>query len=164
MAPVRVADQQCTIALPAALLGERWTLLLVRQAFLGTRRFEDFQSSMAISRSVLAERLGTLVEEGILRRVAYKDVRTRYEYRLTEKGLDLYPVLMALRKWGDRWMPPEQGPSFELHHRDCGGGVDVHVTCAACREELTARDVRVTFSAPADEPTAPGSAAPPAGR
>lgn len=161
MPPVKVADELCTISLPAALLGERWTLLLLRQAFLGTRRFEDFQSSMDISRSVLAERLGTLVEEGILRRVAYKDVRTRYEYRLTEKGLDLYPVLMALRKWGDRWMSPERGPSFELHHRDCGGGIDVHVTCTACQAELTARDVRVTPN-PAADPTGPTATTTPA--
>ncbi|MGM1057771.1 winged helix-turn-helix transcriptional regulator [Saccharothrix sp. Mg75] len=144
MGQVKVVDEQCTVSLPAALLGERWTLLLLRQAFLGTRRFEDFQATMEISRSVLTERLGTLVEEGILRREAYKDVRTRYEYRLTEKGLDLYPVLMALRKWGDRWMSPETGPSFDLHHRDCGGGVDVAVTCTACAGALTARDVRVT--------------------
>ncbi|MBB5955947.1 DNA-binding HxlR family transcriptional regulator [Saccharothrix tamanrassetensis] len=144
MSPVKVTDELCTVSLPAALLGERWTLLLLRQAFLGTRRFEDFQSAMDISRSVLTERLAKFVEEGILSRVAYKDVRTRYEYRLTEKGLDLYPVLMALRKWGDRWMTPEEGPSFDLHHRDCGGQVDVKVECAACGDELTARDVRVT--------------------
>jgi DNA-binding HxlR family transcriptional regulator len=144
MSPVKVADESCTVSLPAALLGERWTLLLLRQAFLGTRRFEDFQSAMDISRSVLAERLGRFVDEGILRRVAYKDVRTRYEYRLTQKGLELYPVLMALRKWGDRWMSPEAGPSFDLHHRDCGGGVDVKVECTACAAELGARDVHVT--------------------
>ena len=141
---MKVTDEMCTVSLPAALLGERWTLLLLRQAFLGTRRFEDFQSAMDISRSVLTERLAKFVEEGILRRVAYKDVRTRYEYRLTEKGLELYPVLMALRKWGDRWMSPEGGTSFELHHRDCGGHVDVKVQCAACGDELSARDVRVT--------------------
>ncbi|KOX22769.1 HxlR family transcriptional regulator [Saccharothrix sp. NRRL B-16348] len=144
MAPVKVADELCTLSLPAALLGERWTLLLLRQAFLGTRRFEDFQTEMDISRSVLTERLGTLVEEGILRREAYKDVRTRYEYRLTEKGLELYPVLMALRKWGDRWMSPAEGPSFDVHHRTCGGDIGVHVSCEGCGAELTARDVRVT--------------------
>ncbi|MEU5696986.1 helix-turn-helix domain-containing protein [Actinosynnema sp. NPDC020468] len=145
MSRVKVADESCTVALPAALLGERWTLLLLRQAFLGTRRFEDFQSSMDISRSVLTDRLALLVEEGVLRRVAYEDAgtRTRHEYRLTEKGLDLYPVLMALRKWGERWMQPEAGPSFTLHHRDCGGDVDVRVECATCREDLTARDVTV---------------------
>lgn len=141
---MKVVDEQCPVSLSAALLGERWTLLLLRQAFLGTRRFEDFQSALDISRSVLTDRLGTLVEAGVLRREAYKDARTRYEYRLTEKGLDLYPVLVALRRWGDRWLAPERGPSFDLHHRSCGGGVGVHVTCEECGDELTARDVRVT--------------------
>lgn len=144
MSRVKVVDELCTLSLPAALLGERWTLLLLRQAFLGTRRFEDFQSAMDISRSVLTERLATFVDEGILRRVPYKDSRTRYEYRLTEKGLDLYPVLMALRKWGDKWMAPADGTSFDLHHKDCGGDVDVKVECTACGDNLGARDVRVT--------------------
>ncbi|PRY42310.1 winged helix-turn-helix transcriptional regulator [Umezawaea tangerina] len=144
MAHAKLADLQCPIALPAALLGERWTLLLLRQVFLGTRRFEDFQHSMDISRSVLTDRLAELVDEGILRRVAYKDVRTRYEYRLTDKGRDLYPVMMALRDWGSRWMAPEDGASFDLHHHDCGGDVRAKVECADCGAELTARDVRVT--------------------
>jgi len=145
MAHAKLADPQCTISRSAALLGERWTLLLLRQVFLGTRRFEDFQSQMDISRSVLTERLAELVDEGVLRRVAYKDARTRYEYRLTEKGHALYPVLMALRDWGARWMPPEDGrPSFDLHHHDCGGDVHAKVECTECGVELTARDVRVT--------------------
>jgi DNA-binding HxlR family transcriptional regulator len=143
MALAKITDEQCTISRPAALLGERWTLLLLRQIFLGTRRFEDFQSAMDISRSVLTERLATLVDEGILRRVAYKDARTRYEYRLTEKGLELWPVLMALRAWGNRWMAPEEGPSFDIHHRDCGGELEVKVDCADCGTGLGARDVRV---------------------
>jgi DNA-binding HxlR family transcriptional regulator len=145
MAHVKIADEQCTIARPAALLGERWTLLLLRQVFLGTRRFEDFHSTMDISRSVLTDRLAELVEQGVLRRVAYEGhPRVRYEYRLTEKGIDLYPVLMALRDWGAKWMAPEDGVSFELHHHDCGGGVRAKVECTSCGTELTARDVRVT--------------------
>jgi DNA-binding HxlR family transcriptional regulator len=144
MAHAKLADPQCTISRSAALLGERWTLLLLRQVFLGTRRFEDFQTTMDISRSVLAERLAELVDEGVLRRVAYKDSRTRYEYRLTEKGRALYPVLMALRDWGSQWMPPVDGPSFDLHHHDCGGGVRAKVECTGCGAELTARDVHVT--------------------
>ena len=144
MAHAKLADPQCTISRSAALLGERWTLLLLRQVFLGTRRFEDFQTTMDISRSVLTERLAELVDEGVLRRVAYKDARTRYEYRLTDKGRALYPVMMALRDWGSEWMPPVNGPSFELHRRDCGGGVHAKVECTGCGEELTARDVQVT--------------------
>lgn len=140
------ASLPCTLGRPAALLGERWTLLLLRQVFLGTRRFEDFHLEMDISRSVLTDRLSMLSQEGVLKRVPYQeDGRTRYEYRLTEKGKDLYLVLMALRTWGEKWMVPEEGDeSFSLEHHDCGGGVRAKVECTDCGAELTARDVRVT--------------------
>lgn len=139
------AIMPCTVSRPAALLGERWTLLLLRQIFLGTRRFEDFQATMEISRSVLTDRLNVLLHEGVLKRVPYQDDgRTRYEYRLTEKGMDLYTVMMALRTWGEKWMAPEEEKPFQLHHRDCGGGVRAKVECTDCGAELTARDVRVT--------------------
>ncbi|MFD4670597.1 winged helix-turn-helix transcriptional regulator [Lentzea sp. NPDC058450] len=135
----------CTLSRPAALLGERWTLLLLRQIFLGTRRFEDFQATMDISRSVLTDRLNVLLQEDVLKRVPYhEDGRTRHEYRLTEKGRDLYPVLMALRTWGAKWMAPDEEEFFQLHHRDCGGGVRAKVECTECAAELTARDVQVT--------------------
>ncbi|HEU0023750.1 MAG TPA: helix-turn-helix domain-containing protein, partial [Thermoleophilaceae bacterium] len=121
---MRVADfaeQPCNIARPIALLGDGWTLLLLRQAFLGTRRFDDFQSQLGLSRSLLADRLRKLVEAGILRREPYRDaVRTREQYRLTEKGIDLYPVLMALRTWADKHSSPD-GPLVLYRHRDCGG-------------------------------------------
>ncbi|ANZ38665.1 HxlR family transcriptional regulator [Lentzea guizhouensis] len=143
------ASLPCTLGRPAALLGERWTLLLLRQIFLGTRRFEDFQSTMEISRSVLTDRLSMLLDEGVLKRVPYQhEGRTRHEYRLTEKGKDLYPVLMALRTWGEKWMSTEQeDESFTLEHRDCGGGVRAKVECTDCGAELTARDVHVTARA-----------------
>ena len=143
---VRVADhanQPCNIARPIALLGEGWTLLLLRQAFMGTRRFDDFQSSLGISRSLLSKRLGTLVDAGILRREPYRDaVRTRDQYRLTEKGLDLYPVLMALRTWADKHDAPAEGPLVLYRHRDCGGLTELIHSCSKCGGELTARDVR----------------------
>ena len=100
-----IGNERCSIARPASLLGDRWTLMVLRQAFRGQRRFEDFHASLECSRSVLAERLQLLVEEGVLTLVNYKDtVRTRAEYRLTEKGMDLYPVLMAMRTWGDQYL------------------------------------------------------------
>ena len=140
MRAAELAEQQCSIARPAALLGDRWTLVILRQAFSRVRRFDDFQSSLGISRSLLADRLGNLVEAGILRREPYKDeIRTREEYRLTEKGLDLYPVLMALREWGDRYMADE-GPPVKVRHRDCGGAPQIRLTCDRCGEEVTARD------------------------
>ncbi|WP_434440685.1 winged helix-turn-helix transcriptional regulator [Lentzea sp. E54] len=140
------ASMPCSLSRPAALLGERWTLLLLRQIFLGTRRFEDFQSTMEISRSVLTDRLNVLLQEDVLKRVPYQreDGRTRHEYRLTEKGRELYPVLMALRTWGEKWMAPDEEESFETHHRGCGGGVRAKVECTDCGAELTARDVQVT--------------------
>jgi DNA-binding HxlR family transcriptional regulator len=135
------ADAPCNVARPIALLGDGWTLLVLRQAFLGARRFEDFQSALGVSRSVLAERLRKLVDAGILRREPYRDaVRTRDRYRLTEKGHDLYPVLMAFRTWYDKHGEPD-GPLFRYRHRDCGGLTEVVHRCAECGEEITARDV-----------------------
>ena len=142
---MRVADhaeQPCNVARPIAMLGEGWTLLVLRQAFLGTRRFEDFQSSLGISRSLLTERLRKLVDAGILRREPYRDSgRTRDQYRLTEKGLDLYPLLMALRQWSDKYEAPAEGPLVLYRHRDCGGLTELVHRCADCGEQLTARDV-----------------------
>ena len=97
-------DEQCSIARPVALLGDRWTLILLRQAFTGVRRFDQFQATMGLSRAVLAQRLPQLVDAGIFERTAYKDEhRTRYEYRLTDKGMDLLPTMIALRQWGEKW-------------------------------------------------------------
>jgi DNA-binding HxlR family transcriptional regulator len=136
------ADQPCNVARPIAMLGEGWTLLVLRQAFMGTRRFDDFQRALGISRSLLTERLRKLVEAGILRREPYRDAgRTREQYRLTEKGLDLYPVLMALRVWSDKYEAPPEGPIALYRHRGCGGLTEIVHRCAGCGEELTARDV-----------------------
>jgi DNA-binding HxlR family transcriptional regulator len=138
-----IAEQDCSIARPAALLGDRWTLMVLRQAFAGVRRFDGFQQTLECSRSVLAERLALLVEHGILTRAAYEDGRrTRFEYRLTDKGLDLYPVLMALRTWGDAHMA-ESGPPLLYRHVGCGGEAVVTHRCARCDQELGARDVEV---------------------
>ena len=110
--------------------------MILRQAFNGTKRFEDFQSALGISRSLLSERLGRLVEAGVLRREPYKDeVRTRDRYRLTEMGLDLYPVLMALREWGDRYLA-EDGPPLQVRHRDCGGEPTLELRCSKCGEQV----------------------------
>ena len=136
-------NQQCSVARPATLLGDPWTLVILRQAFSRVRRFDDFQRQLGISRSLLSERLGRLVDAGILERRPYKDeIRTREEYRLTQKGLDLYPALMALREWGDKYMADE-GPPIHLSHRDCGGEPQVNLTCDRCGEEVSARDAEV---------------------
>lgn len=96
--------QNCSIAGALEIVGERWTLLIVRDAFLGRRRFDEFQESLGISRNVLAERLARLVDEGILERVRYQERPERFEYHLTQKGRDLYVALTALRQWGDKYV------------------------------------------------------------
>src|SRR6476659_7456184 len=140
MRAAQLAEENCSIARPASLLGDRWTLVILRQAFSVIKRYEDFQTSLGISRSLLSDRLGKLVDAGILRREPYKDaIRTRERYRLTDKGLDLYPVLMALREWGDRYMA-EDGPPVRVQHRGCGGEPTIELRCSKCGEEVGARD------------------------
>lgn len=140
MRAAQLAEERCSIARPAAILGDRWTLVILRQSFSGVKRFEDFQTTLGISRSLLSDRLGKLVEAGILRREPYKDaIRTRDRYRLTEMGLDLYPVLMALREWGDRYLA-EDGPPLKVRHRGCGGEPQIELRCDRCGEIVGARD------------------------
>ena len=133
-------DQNCSIARTLELIGERWTILIVRDAFFGVRRFDDFQRSLGLSRGVLADRLNRLVEAGIFERRPYQENPERHEYRLTEKGRDLWSVTMALVKWGDRY-EAENGPPRIFLHRDCGGEVTDRRTCAKCGAELNPRDV-----------------------
>lgn len=114
-------------------------MLIVRDAFLGVRRFEDFQNDLGMTRHRLAARLKKLVDDGILVRVEYQDHPRRCEYRLTEKGIDLYPVVVSLLRWGDRWMAGAEGPPIELVHRLCGAHVMPALTCPQCNEEVNAR-------------------------
>jgi len=95
-------DVNCSVAQGLELIGEWWTLLIIRDTFMGVRRFDDFQRRLGISRNVLNQRLTRLVDEGILRKVPYQDRPVRYDYRLTEKGIDLWPVITAIRQWGDK--------------------------------------------------------------
>jgi DNA-binding HxlR family transcriptional regulator len=132
--------QNCSVARALEVIGERWTILIVRDAFLGVRRFEDFQRDLGLSRGVLTDRLNRLLEAGIFERRLYQERPERHEYRLTEKGRDLWPVTVALLRWGDRYYA-EQGPPRVVLHRDCGGEVTERLTCAKCGAELTARDV-----------------------
>ncbi len=137
----RTYDAQiCSVAGTLELVGERWTLLIVRDAFMGARRFEDFQRRTGAARNVLSNRLNTLVEEGILRRVPYQEHPVRYEYRLTEKGLDLWPVIVALVQFGDRHIYPGRAPIL-LVHKGCGGAVSDHRMCETCGAKLGPRDV-----------------------
>jgi DNA-binding HxlR family transcriptional regulator len=134
--------ENCSIARSLELIGERWTLLVLREAFTGARRFDEFAARLDIARNVLTTRLTLLVDEGVLERRRYQERPERFEYRLTEKGLELFPVLLTLMKWGDRWYAPD-GPPRVVRHRDCGGAIDEHLTCERCGARVSARDVRL---------------------
>ena len=131
----------CSVAQCLEVVGEWWSLLIVRDAFLGVRRFDDFQARLGISRNILNQRLGHLVEHGVLQRVPYQDNPPRAEYRLTEKGRDLWHVVTAMRQWGDRWAAPN-GPPVEIEHLACEHVTRVLPTCSVCGEVLDARSVR----------------------
>ena len=133
--------QTCSVAGALEAIGERWTLLILRDAFLGVRRFDAFQRSLGIARNVLQTRLERLVSEGIFERVRYQERPERFEYRLTDKGIDLWPVVVALIKWGDRHVYPDGAPVV-LEHRDCGGEVNDRRICDRCGAALGPRDVR----------------------
>src|SRR3954453_6594365 len=133
--------QVCSVARTLEIVGERWTLLIVRDAFFGVRRFDDFQRSLGVARNVLQGRLERLVEEGILERVRYQERPERFEYRLTEKGIDLWPVMVSLISWGDRHAA-DGGPPIILEHRDCGGRVSGRRICEKCGAFLGPSDVK----------------------
>jgi DNA-binding HxlR family transcriptional regulator len=135
-------DQNCSIARALELVGERWTMLVLRDVFLGMRRFEEIQRDLGVARNVLAARLGRLVEEGVLEKAPYQERPVRYEYRLTDKGLDLWPVIVELLRWGDRYAAPASGPPVVIRHRDCGGTLGEHRMCTRCGRPLSVRDVR----------------------
>jgi len=137
-----IGGMTCSVARTLAVVGDRWTLLILRDAFLRTRRFDDFQSQLGISRHRLTARLRTLVAHGVLERVRYQQRPPRDEYRLTEKGLDLYPVLASLVRWGDRWMAGGHGVPVELVHRSCGRVITPTLSCPHCGGAIQARDMR----------------------
>lgn len=141
----------CSVAQCLEVVGEWWSMLIVRDAFLGVTRFDRFQERLGISRNVLNERLGRLVEAGVFDKVLYSEHPPRYDYRLTDKGRDLWPVLTAMRQWGDRHAAPE-GPPLQLVHKACGAVADAVLACSQCGEPIGPRDVRAVPGPGAVEP------------
>ena len=138
-----LADEACSLARTVAVIGDRWTLLVLRDCFLRVRRFEDFQERLGIARPLLARRLRGLVEDGVLERVAYQERPLRHEYRLTPAGRDLYPVVMAMVHWGDVYRAGRRGRPLLHRHLECGRDFDPVMTCSACGEALDPRRVHV---------------------
>jgi DNA-binding HxlR family transcriptional regulator len=138
-----LGEQTCSMSRTLSVIGDRWTLLILRDCFLKVRRFDDFQSRLGIGRPILADRLQKLVDSFVLTKVAYQQSPTRYEYRLTQKGLDLYPVIMAIVHWGDVHMSGKKGRPLLHRHLTCGHDFDPVQVCSECAEALDPRKVQV---------------------
>jgi len=144
--------QACSIARTLEIVGERWTLLVVRDALQGKKRFEEFQASLGIARNVLAKRLDTLVEHGVMERVPYSERPLRHEYRLTEAGRELRVPLIGLLRWGERHVHDADAPHVRVSHRDCGGDVVAELRCTECGASPTPREVEVERRSPGAVP------------
>jgi DNA-binding HxlR family transcriptional regulator len=141
MRRTRFSDWPCSIARTVDLVGDWWTPLVMREAFYGARRFEEFQRHLGLSRNVLSQRLERLVEEGMLERVPYQQRPRRHDYRLTDKGRDFFSVLAAMISWGDRWLAEDAGPPVELSNRETGAPVRPEVVDAETGEAIDIRRI-----------------------
>ena len=144
--PKDLSYLECSIADSVPILGDRWNILIIRDAFMGVRRFEDFQNDLGIARNILSSRLTDLVDQGIFETFIYQDRPPRHEYRLTAKGKDLMDLMLALWRWGDRWAAPEQRDPRRLIHLGCGEATHLVASCAHCGEELTRSNLRIVPS------------------
>ncbi len=140
--PTTPSQTECSIAATVSIIGDRWTLLILRDAFRGIRRFDEFHRDLGIARNLLTDRLGRLVQAGIMDKVAYQVRPERFEYRLTRKGIELSPSLVALMKWGDTWMVGEAGPPVVLVHDACGTPVEQMFHCPCCDTHVTPLQLR----------------------
>jgi|SRR5215469_6480548 len=138
----KIGGMKCPVARTLSIVGDPWTLLIIRELFLRSRRFEEFQGYTGMAPYLLTARLKRLAKDGVLERRAYQERPRRYEYRLTDKGLDLYPLVVAMAQWGDRWMSDAAGPPLKLVHKHCGKHSAPGLTCPECGEALGPRDMR----------------------
>lgn len=147
--------EACSVARTLSVVGDRWTLMILRECFLGTRRFEGFEARLGIARHVLADRLKKLTDAKVLDKVAYQERPRREEYRLTEIGRELHPVIVTLAQWGDRHMAGPEGVPLYRVHDTCGQVTTGILACAHCGEELTTRNVSVAPGPGADPTSLP---------
>jgi DNA-binding HxlR family transcriptional regulator len=133
-----IGHSQCSVARSSAVLGDRWVLVILSDIFLGVRRFDDFHQRLAIPRTTLANRLARLVEHGVLDRSLYQSAPERYEYRLTAKGRDLYPVISTIVNWGDKYYCVADEPPIIRRHKHCGHDVLPVLTCPECDQRIDA--------------------------
>jgi DNA-binding HxlR family transcriptional regulator len=138
-----LGEEACSLARVVSVIGDRWTLLILRDCFLRVRRFEEFEERLGITRPILSSRLKKLVDAFVLTKVAYRERPLRYEYRLTPKGLDLYPVILSIVHWGDIHMAGKKGPPLLRTHDLCGKDFAPVVACSECGEPVVPREVRV---------------------
>ncbi len=137
----RALSDACSIAATLSIVGDRWTVLILRDVFRGVRRFSEFHAGLGIAKNLLSDRLSKLVDHGVLEKVPYQDRPVRYEYRLTAKGADLSASLIALMGWGDRWYADGEPPTV-LVHEACGTPLEQHVACPACDAAVAPGQIR----------------------
>jgi DNA-binding HxlR family transcriptional regulator len=152
-------EMHCSVAQTLEVVGEWWTMLIIRDCFLGITRFDEFHQRLGISRNILTERLDHLVETGVLTRHPYQGNPVRYDYRLTDKGRDLWLVLTAMREWGDRWVA-DDGPPVIVEHKACGHETTIVPTCSSCGGTVDARSVRARVGPGSDGMPTTGILAP----
>ncbi|WP_290516595.1 helix-turn-helix domain-containing protein [Alcanivorax sp.] len=138
-----IDQQPCSLARSLAIIGDNWTLLVLRDCFLGVRRFDDFQQRLGVTRHVLSDRLRKLADGGVLEKVAYQERPLRHEYRLTPMGRDLYPVIAHLAQWGDKYLAGDAGPPLVRVHRQCGEPLEAKLQCGHCGDSVEAQDIRL---------------------
>jgi DNA-binding HxlR family transcriptional regulator len=141
----------CSVAQCLEVIGEWWSMLIVRDVFLGATRFEDFRERLGISRNILTDRLQGLVDSGVLEKIQYSEHPPRFDYRFTDKGRYLWPVLTAMRQWGDRYAAP-QGPLLRVVRERCGAIADAVITCSVCGDPMDSKDVLAVAGPGAVEP------------
>jgi len=145
MSRADLSSQTCTIGRAVALVGDEWTFMILREMFLGNRRFDNFLRQTGMSSHLLSQRLKKLEAEGVIRREAYSEHPPRHEYRLTDMGRALWPVVITMKQWGDRWLGEGDAP-IEIVHKGCGLVTQPQMTCQACGEPMTAHDAEPRLS------------------